>query len=153
MYIKDQKGQKIVVEIKPVEGIDYKLISKSKFFFNWETEKKRSVFKLTKLNSEEILGLISLIVIKKEKRIEINLLSVSKENRGRKQKYKGIAGALIAYASREAIKLFGHEACVSLTPKTELKAHYINKYQMLDAGRQVFLEGRFLTNIIKEYLS
>jgi hypothetical protein len=82
--------------------------------------------------------------------MEIILLAASKENRGKVKKYDGIAENLIAFACREAVKLFAENACVSLYPKTELKKHYIEKYGMLNAGKQLYLEGLSLYRLLRK---
>ena len=55
------------------------------------------------------------------------------------------------FACREAIKFYAENACVSLFPKTELKQHYIKKYGMTAAGKQVFLEGVALYKLLEKY--
>lgn len=132
-----------------LDGQDFKSITKSKFYFDWKKEKGNDIYKLV-LN-EEILGLMSCLCDEREKRIEIRLLSVSKDNRGRGKKYERIAGTLIGYACREALRRYGIGGCVSLVPKTRLKYHYIERYGMIDAGVQVFLEGEQLLDMLKEY--
>ena len=87
-----------------------------------------------------------------EKRIEIKLLASSVENIGKGRIYEGIAGCLIAFAGRLAVVKYGAEACVSLVPKTELINHYMQKYYMQHAGWQLFLEGKELNELLKEYL-
>ena len=72
---------------------------------------------------------------------------------GKKQAYDRITGTMIAFACREAVKLYEINACVSLIPKTELKRHYLSIYGMSDAGRQLFLEGTSLLNLINKYLT
>lgn len=139
------------VVIEPVDAKDYKSITKAKYFFNWKTEKENDVYKLRRSDNNIILGLISLVHHTNEKRIEIKLLSVSIENRGRNKQYERIAGTLIAFACREAIKHYGKDACVSLLPKTELKKHYIIQYGMIDAGIHVFLEGIGLLKMLNSY--
>lgn len=143
-----RKEHKIKVEL--VTTKDYTRITKSRFFFDWKTEKRNEVYKLTIQGSDEILGLVSLIE-HDDKRIEINLLSVSKENRGKKKQYVGIAGNLIAWACREAVKRFGEDACVSLVPKTELIEHYKNEYGMLEAGKSLFLSDEPLLLILERF--
>lgn len=138
------------VIVESVINQDWKAITQTKYFFDWNTEKNKLVYKLRLSNSDEILGLMSLERFDSDYRIQINLLAVSKENRGKLKKYDGIAENLIAYACREAIKLYAENACVSLIPKTELKQHYIKKYAMLNAGRQVFLEGVALFKLLEK---
>ena len=98
-----------------------------------------------------ILGLIALIDVPSEYRVEIKLIAVSKENSGRLKKYEGIAGCLIAYAAKEAVEKYRSLACVSLKPKTEIRQHYINKYGMQPGGEQVYLEGQELRDLINIY--
>lgn len=147
--VKTSSNKDIVIEL--VNAQDYKHITKAKYWFNWKTEKNNLVYKLRLVDSDEILGLISMIPFEDEERFEIKLLAVSKENRGKGKIYEGIAGNLIAYACREAIRLFGEDACVSLFPKTELREHYIKKYGMLDAGWQLFLEIDSMFKVLHKY--
>lgn len=152
MYITERiTGKRHTVVIEPVTNKDYKKITKKKYFFNWKTEKKYDVYKLRRGDDDTILGLISVITEKKEKRIEIKLLAVSKENRGRNKQYERIAGTLMGYVCREAMKFYGIDGCVSLVPKTKLKKYYINQYGMMDAGKQIFLAGLPLLTILNKY--
>ncbi|MFL0299261.1 hypothetical protein [Aquirufa novilacunae] len=147
---KTGEPKKIVVE--QLEESDYKIITKSKYHFNWKDQKSNDVYKLRLIENEEILGLMSLKVHFDETRIEILLLACSIENTGNNKIYDRIAGNFIAFACRESIKIFGADACVSLVPKTELKKYYISKYGMLDAGRQIYLESNSLFTLLKEYM-
>jgi hypothetical protein len=88
-----------------------------------------------------------------EFRIQIPLLCVYRENHGKGKKHDCIAGYLIAFAARTVVSKYFEQACISLLPKTELRAHYKSKYGMLDGGPQLFLEGAGLHAIIKKYLS
>lgn len=146
-----QSGQQKNVIIELVTKKDYRFITVEKYHFDWEIEKVNTVYKLKFIDNDEILGLMSLEIYPAESRIEVVLLATSIENTGKNKIYDGIAGNLIAFACREAVKLFSELACVSLTPKTELKKYYIKKYGMLDAGRQVFLELDSLYNLLKKY--
>jgi DTW domain-containing protein YfiP len=84
--------------------------------------------------------LIALIDFPEEERTEIKLLTVSIENIGKQKQFDRIAGCLIAFAAREAVRKFKKFPALSLIPKTELKQHYISKYNMADAGWQLYLE-------------
>jgi hypothetical protein len=139
------------VVIEAVVNEDYRGITKAKYFFNWKTEKRHRVYKLRRKDSDIILGLLSLVNHPIDKRVEIKLLAVSKENRGRGKQYDRIAGSLIGFACKEAMKHYGSTGCVSLVPKTELKKHYIKAYEMVDAGKQVYLEGLPLLKILNIY--
>jgi hypothetical protein len=145
-------NEKHSVLVREMEEQDWKVIKMKQFAFNWK--KLKGVYKVFKLSLDgEILGLIALNIVEPEERIEIILLAVSVENSGKEKKWDRVAGTLIAFACKEAVKNYNWEfPCVSLIPKTEIKAHYIKKYGMLDGGRQLYLEDFPLHEIIKEYL-
>jgi hypothetical protein len=153
MNITEVSGQKAIpVIVQRVEPPDFKGITKKQFFFRWDQLKGEvNLYKLTFEDSPVILGLIALIDVPSEYRIEIKLLTVSKENRGSGKQYEGIAGCLMAYAAKEAVEKYRRLACVSLKPKTELRQHYINKYGMQPGGEQVYSEGQELRDLINVY--
>lgn len=137
MYVIEHKSAtRHLVKVKLIDADDYKHLTKSRFYFNWKTEKEKTLCKL--VLDDEILGVMSYLHYKEEQRIEISLLAVSRDNRGKGKKYERIAGNLIAFTCREAIKHYGFSGCVSLVPKTSLKRHYSEFYGMVDAGRQLF---------------
>lgn len=148
------------VSVTPVSAEDLKQLTRKRYFFNWtEAAKKATLYKLQIEGDDDIKGVMGLIDYPTEQRIEIKLLTASKENvilkhekRSKNKAYDGIAGNLIAFAAREAVGRYGAMACVSLIPKTGLKAHYINEYGMMDAGSQVFLELNPLRQIIEKYI-
>ena len=98
-----------------------------------------------------ILGLIDVIDFRQECRIEIKLLAVSSENKGRAKSYEGIAGCLIAFVARMSLLKYGALACVSLKPKTELRKHYMAQYGMKQAGEQLYLDSFELMDVINKY--
>lgn len=152
MRIEDRDaGETHDIEIVPVMADEYRTITKARFWFNWSEEKSFDVYKLKILETRDILGLISLDNHPEESRVEIRLLAVSKENRGRKKKFDHIAGNLIAFACVRAITQYGEWACVSLVPKIQLIEHYIGKYAMIQAGRSLFTDGAELIELIKRY--
>jgi hypothetical protein len=150
VIIERANGKEHKVKIEPLADKDYGKITKSRCFFDWRTEKENQVFKITFEGSDGILGLISLIE-HTDKRVQINLLAVSKENRGKKKIYEGIAGNLIAWACREAVKQFGEDACVSLISKTKLVKYYMKEYGMIKAGQSLFLSDEPLLIILEKY--
>ncbi|MGP8216514.1 MAG: N-acetyltransferase [Bacteroidia bacterium] len=153
MYIIEKAtGKKYPVTIEQAGKADYKRLSKEKYVFNWKKEKKHNVFKLRRTANEDILGALSLQGHEKEKRVEIRLLSVAEDSMGKNKKYERIAGTLIAYACREAVKLYGTDATVSFIPVDGLKKYYINKYNMADSGGQISLQGLPLLKIINQYV-
>lgn len=146
-------GIKKKVIIREAKTEDFKLLVKKRFSFVWKTFKNTStVYKLQLEGDDDILGAMGLIDWPDEKRIEIKLLASSAENIGKGKIYEGIAGCLIAFTCRLAVAKYGAEACVSLVPKTELVSHYMQKYYMQHAGWQLFLEGKELNKLLKEYL-
>ena len=144
-------GDRIPVSIVLVKESDFKKITKKRYFFNWKIEKSYTVYKLEIRDEKDILGLISIDIIEEEKRIEIRLIAVAKEQVGIYKTIDRIAGNLFAFAARLAFKKFGVRAAVSLIPKTSLRKYYMNKYGFEQAGNNIFLEGRSLLNIIKIY--
>ena len=140
------------VTVRVLDKEDIKKITKKEYFFDWKVAKKNTeVYKLCLTNDESTIGLVALVDTPTDRRIEVKLLASSLKNVGAGKVYDGIAVCLIAFACREALVKYGDLACVSLLPKTELKQHYMKKYGMLDGGRQVYLEGTELMDLIKKY--
>lgn len=149
-HIALQESRNILIE--EMQDRDYKKVKRTNFDFNWGLEKMNQVFKLRIVDEDEILGLMSLIHFPHEQRIEINLVAVSKENIGQNKVYDRIAGNLIAYACRECVKCYPRHACVSLIPKTDLRQHYVNQYNMIDdGGKHLFFERKNLYNMINNF--
>ncbi len=146
-------NKKFGVVVSPVNLEHLKQLTIKRYYFSW---KKISLvarlYKLCIKGKEEILGVIGVVDIPEEMRIEIKLLSCSKENVGHDKIYDNIAGCLVAYTCREAVKKYGDKACVSLLPKTILKRHYKEKYKMVEAGQQLYLEGESLISLIYQYI-
>lgn len=144
-------GDRIQVNVMPVENADYKFLTSQRYFFNWKEERGYEVYKLVIKDTNDILGLISIERIPQEWRIHIRLLTVSKENRGRAKKYERIAGNLIAHVAKIAVELFGEMACISLKPKTTIRQYYIDTYNMKLTGKVLSLEVPELLNLINQY--
>jgi hypothetical protein len=139
--------------IKAVKSSDLTLLTKKRYSFNWHSLKKSAtIYKLTIAGEKDILGVMALIDYPIENRIEIKLLASSIENRGRNKKYDRIAGCMIAFACDLSAKKYFINACVSLVPKTALLNHYKEKYYMIWAGRQLYLDGYALQKLVNEYL-
>jgi ribosomal protein S6E (S10) len=144
-------GEKHSVDILPVEFDEFKTLRKNRYFFDWKIENNQEVYKLQIKGSSDILGLISIERIPQEWRIHIRLLTVSKENKGHKKKYDKIAGNLIAYVAKIAIREFGELACVSLRPKSQIAEHYIDKYNMNKTGMTLSIEVPEIIDLINIY--
>lgn len=145
-------GLKKPIIIRKVEEEDFPVLTKKRYFFVWKTFKFTNIYKLQIEGDDDILGVMSLVDVPEDKRVEIKLLVCSIENAGKNKTYDRITGCLIAYACRLAVSKYGVEACVSLVPKTQLVEHYMKKYYMLNAGWQLYLEGTQLNRLLKEYL-
>lgn len=152
MTIQETSSGKIYnVEILPLEDIDFKSIDKKRYFFDWKTEKTYEIYKLKIINSNDILGIISLERIPEEWRIHIRLLTVSLENKGANKKFDNIAANLITHAAKIAVAEYAELACVSLKPKSNIAQHYIDKYNMNITGMTLSLEVPEILNLMKTY--
>ncbi|WP_207422837.1 hypothetical protein [Desertivirga brevis] len=151
--IEAASNRSLAVKVKKVEHNDFTKITKKRFFFDWKSLKhENELFKLVLVeNEDEILGLIAIYDHKEEQRLEIKLLACAEEHVGKEKRYMDVAKCLIAFAGREAIKRHSDFPCISLLPKTSLKHHYIEAYGFLDGGRQIYLEGNELINLIRKY--
>ncbi len=144
-------GENHSVDILPVETDELKTLNKDRYFFDGKTEKNQEVYKLQIRGSSDILGLVSIERIIQEWRIHIRLLTVSKENKGHEKKYDKVAGNLIAYVAKIAIREFGELACVSLRPKSQIAQHYIDKYNMNITGMTLSIEVPEIIDLINLY--
>ncbi|HVY73244.1 MAG TPA: hypothetical protein VG890_00350 [Puia sp.] len=154
MEIKNTRtGESETVEVREAQMEDIRKLTKKRFAFNWSAEfRKSKIYVLNIAGQNDILGAVSVNFVPEEFRIEINLLASSKENVGEKKDYEGIAGCLLAYVCRMSVLLFKEDACVSLIPKTILRAHYIADYNMIDAGKQVYVDGKRLIDLMNKFL-
>lgn len=144
-------GKKYPVEVLPVEDIDYKSISKSRYYFDWKVERSEEVYKVVLTGQNDILGLVSIERFPSEWRVHIRLLTVSKENAGSGKVFENVAGNLIAFVAKIAVAAFGELACVSLRPKSSIAQHYIDKYNMNVTGLTLSLEAPEIVNLINQY--
>ena len=141
-------GNIFPIDVLPVENTDYKVLTKSRFFFDWKEERVHEVYKLVVKGETDILGLISVERIPEEWRVHIRLLTVSKENKGSGKKFDKIAGNLITHAAKIAVAEFGEFACISLKPKSQIAQHYIDRYKMNITGITLSLEVPEILNLI-----
>jgi len=140
LLFEKSSGQKIPAKIEPMEHKDFKEIKEKRTFgFNWELEKDNLVFKILRLDTNEIVGLMSILDFPRELRIEINLIEASKDHVGKNKRLENIAGCLIAYACKISFEK-GYLGFVSLIPKTELINHYIEEYGFRQFGNQLAIQ-------------
>ena len=151
--IEKATGIKIDAVITEVQTGDLNALTKKRYSFSWKQFKEpKDLYKLQIKGNDDVLGVMYLEDTPAERRIEIKLLACSVENKGRNKVFDGIAGCLIAYACQIAKMKYRNLACVSLLPKTLLRQHYVEKYNMVDAGWQLYIEGEGLDDIIEKYL-
>jgi hypothetical protein len=140
------------VEVTSLDPKDMRNLTKSRYAFDWKKPYKESlVFVLRIKGAQDILGAMAIVKFPSELRYEVKLLATSRENVGKNKIYEGIAGCLLSFACRECIREYGYLACVSLIPKTELRDHYIRKYNMSEGGAQVYLDSKSLVDLINRY--
>jgi hypothetical protein len=152
MYIVGKStGKRHDAIIDLVEAEDYKILTKRRYFFNWAEEADQEVYKIKIVGSSDILGLVSVERIPKEWRIHIRLLTVSKENKGSGKTFENIAGNLITFVTKLAVKEFGELACVSLKPKGAIVQHYVDKFGMNKTGQTLSVEITEILDLINTY--
>ena len=144
-------GTKHKIEIVPVDDADYKLLRRSRYFFDWRQERMFEIYQLRILGSKEILGLVSLERIPSEWRVHIRLLTVSSENKGKDKIYDRIVGDLITFAAKIAVSEYDELACVSLRPKSQIAHHYISKYNMTQTVLTLSIEVPEILELINLY--
>lgn len=145
-------GEKFIGLIEILNRLDLlELKDNREFSFDWNKEIGKSIYKIRIKGEKEILGLLSIIDIKEEFRIHINLIESSKNNKGKNKIIKNIAGCLIAFACKIAFKK-GYGGFVSLVPKTRLINHYHNNYGFVQAGRQMAVYMEASNSLISKYL-
>ncbi len=144
-------GKIYPIEILPIENTDYKLLLKTRYFFDWKKERDQEIYKLVMAGKNDIQGLISVERVPSEWRIHIRLLTVSKENKGKGKNFDKIAGNLITHGAKIAVAEYGELACVSLRPKSSIAQHYIDKYNMNVTGMTLSLEVPEIINLINQF--
>ncbi len=139
------------VVIERVEIADYKRSSKARYFFKWSDEKKQELYKLRVAEGNDILGLVSIERIPEEWRIHIRLLTVTKENKGKNKAFDNIAGNLITFVSKIAVREYAELACVSLKPKGAIAEHYLSNFGFNATGMTLSIELTEILNLINIY--
>ena len=152
MYVvKVRSQERVPIRILPISKIELERIDSNRYFFNWSLESDYEVFQLKLLESDDVLGLVSIDRIPREWRIHIRLLSVSIENQGKQNEYDHIVGNLLTFISKLAIEDYGEFACVSLKPKSEIANHYVDQYGMQRTGRMLSLELPEIFDLLNRY--
>ena len=154
MYIiETASGLRQEVEIEIVSPQDFEIIKKmGKFKFDWDEFQEDMVYKLVPSGTNNMAGLMALTdhPDPQFRFTEIKLLESASENIGAHKKFDRVAGTLISFACREAIKN-GYDGTVFLIPKTNLIPHYMKKYGFLNAGRGLCLDLAASQKLIAAY--
>lgn len=80
LHVKSKQYEE--AQISLIQKRDLSAALKKRFGFDWKKEEQFDIYKLTKVNDKNILGLMSLFVIRSEFRVEIRLLEAAKPNIG-----------------------------------------------------------------------
>lgn len=115
-------GRTLVTDVQRATLADLKSLEKQ-WQFDWLKESRRGdVYKLTVPSiGLTIFGLIS--VEPRADHVFVHLLESHPENVGRRKKFAGIPGNLMAFAARLSREL-GHEGCLTFESKSALLSHY-----------------------------
>lgn len=152
MFVLERKsGELCAVEFSKFDFLNQDLLVEDNFIFDWNEEASFEIYRLTLVESQKTLALVSIEMITAEYRIHIRLLSASSDNIGKNKKYDRIVGNIISQLGIMAIQKFGELACISLRPKTILTKHYIQKYKMKVTGQVLSIEVPELIDLINEY--
>ncbi len=156
MFLKNRRNQqREEAKISPIDEKGIRKVSRSKNFgFDWtlELQQDKELYKIYLLDQEDkVLGLLSLRDFPEELRIHINLIEVSKENRGQGKHYDRITGCLLAFACEISVTK-GYQGFLSLVSKTKLIEHYCEKYGFKQYGPMLAIEPEAATRLIAEFL-
>ena len=129
-------------------------IKKADWFFNWRNEFKdtsNKVFKLTTINNPKIIhGLICLA--DKQNHIFMPLIESAVFNKGRNKLYKGVAGNLVAFATKNSFEK-GYDGFVSFIAKTKLIEHYKLTLgaKQFGNGNRMYIDTNEALSLVKQY--
>lgn len=151
-------GDSFQTEISTLKESDLKTITKKKDWnFDWKSEFNdltREVYKLTIVNNPDIIqGLLSITI--ENDHIFMNLLESAPFNIGKKKLYEGVAGNLVAYASKVSFQK-GYDGFVAFTAKSKLIEHYEktlgafhfkNQRMILDTNASKFLVKKYFKTL------
>jgi hypothetical protein len=147
-----ETGEKLNTTISKV--IIGELSALSDFEFNWCTEfndNTKEVYKLTiNDNPDEILGLISLSLLKEDKFVFIHLVE-RKDYKGKKI-FNGIGGNLFAFACKFSFDNEG-DGYVCFDAKTNLVEHYKERLgaERIGESLRMIIDKNAASKLVKRY--
>lgn len=155
MHIKGTKsGKRIKCRIQKLLN-SKQLLKKDGWNFNWRIAIKESPNSTFCLIDEENHMVQGAIQIKHQDGMLImQLIELAPINIGSKREFEKVAGCLIAFACKEAIKLNNaYKGYVTFESKTNLIGWYKEKYFATQAmGQRMYIDPLSGEKLIKEYL-
>jgi hypothetical protein len=128
------------------------VLKKNGWYFNWKKEYKeegRHIYKLSLADDMSIQGLLSLEP--SDNYIEMHLIESAPHNYGKKKKYVGVPGNLVAFACKVSFEM-GFDGNVAFTAKTKLKQHYINSLgATVLFGNRMGIMGESARKLVNSY--
>jgi hypothetical protein len=151
-----ETGERLKTLVLPLGKADLKLVTKkSGWLFNWKTEFAqlgRNVYKLvTEKEPNVIQGLISFE--KKEDHVFMHLIESALANIGRKKRYDGVCGNLVAYGCKLSEE-YGFDGEMAFISKTTLIAHYEKVLGAIHiGGGRMIIRKKDAVVLINKYFS
>ncbi len=148
-------GQKIECSIQRA-SIDLLPKKEDGWSFNWVsafTKFKSEVYILIELSNNRVHGCLQLKNI--EGMLIMEIIELAPFNIGHKKEYDKVAGCLIAFSCREAIKLdSNYKGYLTFVSKSALISLYIDKYYAtLSIGQRMYIDPIAGEKLINEYLN
>lgn len=146
-------GEIFETAILELSNKDVSTIKKAEWQFNLRSELRNSehtVYKLTTIHNPTIIhGLISLS--DKRDHIFIHLLESASINKGRNKLYTGVAGNLVAFASKCSFER-GYQGIVAFVAKSNLIEHYKTSLGAKRfSGNGMFIDTRDSYRLVRQY--
>jgi len=161
MYVQDkQTGEKFESEIRRVTDKELPGLNKStRYVFDWSKYKGQEVYKLCLLGEKDSLGLMRVVDHPEQgfDFLEVDVIEVSNENKGKENGLGRIGGCLLAYAALLSDQ-YGHDGFVFLVAKNEKAPLFHDKFGFQYIGSIGVLGERMASEtsnsieLIKTYL-
>lgn len=155
MFILESKSKKLIkCSIKKL-STDNLPQKKDGWHFNWRQALKdspKSTYVLVDKPTNQIHGALQLK--QDEGMLIMELIELSPKNIGKKRKFQNVAGCLIAFACREAVKIkTDYRGYLTFVSKTELLEWYITQYLATQTiGQRMYIDPISGNKLIKKYL-
>lgn len=128
---------------------------KNGWLFNWlkaYKSKPKTLFALVEKNSRKVHGVIQLV--NNQGMLIMELIELAPFNIGSKKEYKNVAGCLIAFGCKEALKLeTAYKGYLTFVSKTTLIELYKSKYYATQTiGNRMYIDPLSGEKLINTYL-